>query len=197
MLVIGITGSIAMGKTEVSKYVRKCGYPVFDSDHEVHAFYDSKEAIELLQPYVPEAIIDGRVNREALGRIVLADREKLAVLETLVHAEVSRRRQTFLTTAEQQGHTLAFVDVPLLFETGGDKHVDITIIVSAPKELQYQRALSRRGMTEEKLKLILARQWPDSEKRKHADIVIENNGSLGDLHAAVDEILGNLESKVK
>jgi dephospho-CoA kinase len=192
MLVVGVTGSIAMGKTEVSKHLRTRGYPVFDSDSEVHALYASKEGVELLKPHVPEAIIAGQVNRNALSRIVLSDSNKLTALETLVHAEVAKRKKAFLAAAEQQGHALAFVDVPLLFETGADKHVDAIIVVSAPAQVQHERALSRPGMTEERLKLLLARQWPDSEKRKHADIVIENKGTLGSLYDAVDDAVKTL-----
>ncbi len=196
MLVIGLTGSIAMGKSEVANYLRKRGYPVFDSDREVHALYDSEDGVNLLRYHVPDAIIDGRVDRAMLSRAVLDDNAKLEKLESLVHQEIARRRNDFLSEMKTEGHQLAFVDVPLLFETGANEQVDVTLVVSSPEDMQVKRALARQGMTEDKLNKIISRQWPDSDKRKRADFVIENQGSLSDLHAAVDDVLKKITAKV-
>lgn len=189
MIRIGLTGSIAMGKSEVARILVEAGLPLFDSDKEVHKLYDSAEGAALLSPHVPDAIRNGRVDRSLLSKIVIADQTKLNQLETLVHAEIANRREAFAAAAENNGHSLVVFDVPLLFEKNLEKTVDVTVVVSAPETEQRKRALSRDGMTPEKLDMILSRQMPDREKRKRADYIIENNGTLADLAERTRAIL--------
>jgi dephospho-CoA kinase len=181
MIVIGLTGSIAMGKSEVANIMRREGIPVFDADHEVHTLYASPEGAKLLMPFAPDAIIDGHVDRQKLSGLVVDDPRKLDQLEKIIHAEIAIRRKTFNAKAESDGHSMAVVDVPLLFEKAADREVDVTVVVSAPLAHQRTRALARPGMTEEKLDMILKRQMPDVEKQARANYVIHNTGSLEDL----------------
>jgi dephospho-CoA kinase len=193
MKVIGLTGSIAMGKSEVAKTFREHGIPVFDSDAEVHALYDSQKGADLLQDEVPEATRQGRVDRKIITELVLRDATLLSRLEKKVHAEIRLRRNAFLKLVRKQGAGLTVIDVPLLFETGGDKDVDVTLVVSSSPENQRTRVFARPGMTQERLEMIMARQLPDAEKRRRADHVIENNGSLADLKKAVENFIHQVE----
>jgi dephospho-CoA kinase len=195
MMVIGLTGSIAMGKTEVAKIFSAEGLPIFDADHEVHVLYDSAEGAALLMPVAPDAIVDGRVDRSRLTAIVMADPEVLKAGEKRIHAEVAKRREEFVAEARANGHALAVVDIPLLFETGGDAFVDVTVVVSTPPHLQRNRALARPGMTPEKLEMILSRQMPDVEKRKRADYVIVNDGSLTQLKERTLAVLKQIKRR--
>lgn len=195
MIIIGLTGSIAMGKSEVASVFRAEAIPVFDADQEVHALYDSPEGAALLQPYLPEAIIDGKVNRPHLSKIVTQQPPLLEKLETIVHAEIAKRRTQFAAQAEKAGHSIIVFDIPLLFETSGEKQVDVTVVVSAPADLQYQRALARPGMTAAKLDMILKRQMPDAEKRRLANYVIINDGSLDDLAKSTLSVLNNIKKE--
>jgi dephospho-CoA kinase len=193
MKVIGLTGSIAMGKSEVAKVFREHGIPVFDSDSEVHALYDSKHGGDLLKADAPEAIVDGCIDRKILSALVASDASLLSRLEKKVHAEIRLRRNGFLEQARAQGAKLAVVDVPLLFETGADKDVDITLVVSSSLANQKARVFARFGMTQERFDVILARQMPDVEKRKRADHVIDNNGSLVELQTKVQNLIYKLQ----
>lgn len=181
MIKIGLTGSIAMGKSEVARILAEQGLPVFDSDKEVHKLYDSAEGAELLKPHVPDAIRDGRVDRSLLTQIVMKDKDQLNQLEKVVHVEIAARREKFTVTAQSQGHSIIIYDIPLLFEKNMENSVDVSIVVSAPEAEQRKRALARPGMTPEKLDMILQRQMPDHEKHKRADYVIENDGTLEQL----------------
>jgi dephospho-CoA kinase len=189
MIVIGLTGSIAMGKSEVASVFLEQGIPVFDADKEVHRLYDSTEGAELISAVVPGAIIEGRVSRSKLTQFVMADGGLLEKLETIVHAEIARRRTDFLRDASERGHSIAVVDVPLLFEKGGEKEVDVTVVVTCSESEQRKRALARPGMTQEKLAMILKRQMPDAEKRGRADFVIENDGTLEELNTKTLAVL--------
>ncbi len=195
MITIGLTGSIAMGKSEVARIFRDEGIPVFDSDAEVHRLYDSAEGAALLSPLLPDAIIDGKVDRPALSRLVLGNPQQLEMLERIVHAEIARRRSVFLADAQQQGHGIVVLDVPLLFETEGQKQLDSTVVVSAPQDLQRQRALERPGMTEEKLNAILERQMSDAEKRRLANYVIINDGTREELRKNTLATLSNIKKE--
>ena len=192
MIKIGLTGSIAMGKSEVGRILVGEGIPLFDSDREVHKLYDSSAGATLLQPIVPEAVQHDKVDRRLLSETVLADPLKLTRVETVVHAEIAKRRDVFTAAAESRGHAIVVYDVPLLFEKQLEKTVDVTIVVSAPETEQRQRALARDGMTQQKLDMIMSRQIPDQEKRRRADYVIENNSTLLALaehtRAVLDEI---------
>ena len=183
MLVIGLTGSIAMGKSEAARILAAYGLPVFDSDAEVHRLYDSEQGAKLIAPFVPQATRENKVNRELVTKAVLGDGTLLSKLEKVVHAEIRNRRKAFIAVVTARGGKAVVVDIPLLFETDSQKDVDKTIIVSANAATQRARALARPNMTEERLKMILARQMPDSEKRKLADAIIENDGTIEELKA--------------
>jgi dephospho-CoA kinase len=197
MIIIGLTGSIAMGKSEVARILVGEGLPLFDADKEVHALYDSSEGAELLQSLVPSAVKDGRVDRKTLSDHLVSFPEDLDPIEKVVHAEVARRRTAFLSEMKAQGHRFVAVDVPLLFEKGGDKDVDVTVVVSAPADQQRSRALARPGMTEARLEMILKRQMPDLEKRMHADYVIENTGTLQELRMRTLTVLDAIKKRTR
>lgn len=189
MIIIGLTGSIAMGKSEVARLMAAQGLPVFDADKQVHAFYDSQSGADVLKPLVPEAVKNHRVDRTTLSQCVLADPALLERIEQIVHAEIAERRKQFIAHHRAQNARTVVVDVPLLFEKSGDKDVDLTVVVSAPEHLQRQRALARSGMTQEKLDIIMSRQMPDQEKRRRATFVIENADSLETLARNTQNVL--------
>ena len=195
MIVIGLTGGIAMGKSEVAKVFVSEGIPVFDSDREVHRLYDSREGVDLLAPLAPTAVSDGKVDRKALSALVLADPALLEKLERLVHAEIRARRQAFIAAEKAKGTEMVVLDVPLLFETGGDRDVDVTVVVSAGEDVQRRRALARPGMTAEKLALVLKRQMPDAEKRRRAHHLIETTGTLEELHTRVLAVIAQIRKE--
>lgn len=195
MITIGLTGSIAMGKSEVAAILRAEGIPVFDADHEVHKLYDSKEGAALLQELAPDAVIEHRVDRQRLSDIVVKNPDRLGPIEKVIHAEIARRRKIFASQSERGGHGIIAVDVPLLFEKAGDKDVDVTVVVSAPAQVQRARAMARPGMTEAKLDMILQRQMPDAEKQQRADHVIHNTGSLDDLRNKTLAILATIRKE--
>ena len=188
MIIAGLTGSIAMGKSTVAKMFAALGAPVFDSDSAVREFYRSPgaAAVEAAFPGVLDA---GEVNRDKLAAATLGDPQALKRLEAIVHPEVGRLRKTFLERARAEGRRMVVVDVPLLFETGGDKTVDVVLVVSAAEATQRARALGRPGMTEAKLDAILARQTPDREKRRGAHVVIDTNGTLEQTRAQAAAVL--------
>ena len=183
MMIIGLTGSIAMGKSEAARILAAYGVPVFDSDAEVHRLYDSEQGAKLIAPFVPEATRENKVNREFVTKAVLADGTLLSKLEKVVHAEIRQRRKAFIETANARGVKAVIVDIPLLFETDSQKDVDKTIVVSASAATQKARVLARPNMTEERFKMILGRQMPDEEKCKIADVIIQNDGTIEELKA--------------
>lgn len=193
MKILGLTGSIATGKSEVAEILRSAGIPVFDSDAEVHKLYDSNQGIELVRALIPEAIVNNKVDRKIITKCVLKEPSLLARIEQQVHSEIRKRREAFLAMERTQSKPLVALDIPLLFEIGADKDVDVILVVSSTPEIQSTRALQRSGMTTEKLKMILDRQLPDFEKRKRADFVIENNGGMEELHKAVFEVIAELK----
>jgi dephospho-CoA kinase len=176
MLIIGLTGSIAMGKSTVASMFVQFGTPVFDADAAVRDFYsgDGAKAVENIFPGV---LLEGRVDRERLSQFVLCDVEALKRLEGLVHPVVAQARSKFVQRAASSGRRLVVVDVPLLFEVGGESSVDLIVVVSAAGPLQRARALARTGMTEERLDSILSRQTSDLEKRQRSHFIIDTNGS--------------------
>ncbi len=187
MLVIGLTGSIAMGKSEAARYFASLDFPVFDSDAEVHKLYDSAAGAALIAPYAPEAINNNKVDRAKLSALVTQTPALLSQLEKLVHAEIRMRREVFLTAAKQAGAKAAILDIPLLYETGAEKDMDKVIVISSSPEIQHQRALARPGMTEERFKLIRARQLPDDQKRKLADVVVDNSSTIQQMQKHLHE----------
>lgn len=197
MIVAGLTGSIAMGKSETAKMFAARGIPVFDSDAAVHDMYAAGgEAVEPLRTVVPEAIGPAGVDRRRLASLVQADPALLKRIEAIVHPLVRARQATFLADAALHAE-LAVLDIPLLFETGREKEVDVVIVVSTNPAQQRERALSRPGMTAEKLDFILSRQEPDAVKRARADYVIDTSVSLADTARHVERVIADIRAKGK
>jgi dephospho-CoA kinase len=191
MIILGLTGSIGMGKSTVAKMFADEGVPMFDADAAVHRLQGPEGAlVEDIEAHFPGTTGPEGVNRGALAERVLGEPEALRRLEALVHPAVAREREAFL--AEHASAPLVVLDIPLLFETGGSARVDKIVVVSAPAEVQRERVLSRPGMTAEKFELILARQLPDPEKRARADFVISTQGPLDATRRAVRRILACL-----
>jgi dephospho-CoA kinase len=188
MIIVGLTGSIAMGKSTVAGMFAEQGVPTFDSDEAVRAFYagDGTKAVEAAFPGV---VVGGQVDRERLGSQVLGDTEALKRLERLVHPAVAQARALFVERAAAAGCRFVIIDVPLLFETGGEASVDLVIVVSAPASIQRARALARTGMTEAKLESILSRQTSDAEKRRRAHFIIDTGGSVERTRAVVAQFM--------
>ena len=196
MIVIGLTGSIAMGKSETARMFAAEGIPVLDADAEVHRLYDAGgAAVAPLGRLVPEAIRNGKVDRAQLSAAIARDETLLPRIEAIVHPLVRARQQAFLADCRARGAAIAVLDIPLLFETGRDSEVDSVVVVTAPPEVQRARALARPGMTAEKLELILARQIPDAEKRRRADYLVDSAQGLQAARRQVAAILADIESK--
>ena len=173
MIVLGLTGSIGMGKSATAALFRELNIPVYDADAAVHEIYEPGGlAVGPVGDAFPGVIKDGRVDRTALRDRVLNDKEALKHLESIVHPLVGQTQINFRAEAEAAGAHIVVLDIPLLFETGGDKRVDYIVVVTAPSETQRQRVLSRPGMTEESFQAILEKQTPDAEKRARADFII-------------------------
>ncbi|WP_350335745.1 dephospho-CoA kinase [Coralliovum pocilloporae] len=194
MILIGLTGSIGMGKSTTAGLFSEFGVVVHDADAAVHALYASK-AVPLIAERFPDAVSDGRVDRQKLGALVLGDKSAMKELEAIVHPLVHQAEFDVLMSAEESGAWAALLDIPLLFETGGDKRVDVTLVVSAPTQIQKDRVLARPGMTEEKFAQILARQMPDDEKRSRADFVVETGSGIDDARAQVQAIVEQLKTR--
>ena len=196
MYLIGLTGSIGMGKSQTASLFRDEGVPVYDADAAVHALYEKGgAAVAPIGQLVPEAVVDGAVDRAVLGRHVLQDNDKLRALEAIVHPLAGQTQMQFLTQAVADGAEMAVLDIPLLFETGGDGFVDSVVVVSAPAALQRERVLARPGMSEEKLDDILAKQMPDADKRARADFIVDSSISVADAHRQVRAILEQLRGR--
>ena len=173
MIIIGLTGSIGMGKSGASREFRRLGVPLHDADATVHRLMErGGAAVPILERVFPQAVHDGRVDRPVLGKIVFDDPAALKKLEDIVHPLVRREERKFLQWCVRRRCPAAVLDIPLLFETGADARCDIVITMTAPAFLQKQRVLRRPGMTEERFKAILAKQMPDYEKRRRSDFVV-------------------------
>jgi dephospho-CoA kinase len=188
MIVLGLTGSIGMGKSTTAKLFAEAGVPVYDADAAVHRLYES-EAAPAIEAAFPGTTANGSVDRNRLSAQVVHDPSAMRRLEQIVHPMLGASRQKFLDAAEQSGTPVAVVDVPLLFETGGEKRVDAVVVVTTTPEIQRQRILARDNMTGEKLDAILARQLPDAEKRKRADFVVDTSHCLDPVRARIRDIL--------
>lgn len=188
MTIVGLTGSLAMGKSTVSDMFAELGVPTFDADEAVRNFY-AGEGASSIEAAFPGVVVSGQVDRERLGLRVLGDAEALRRLEGLVHPAVAQTRAQFVKQAQAAGRQLVIVDVPLLFETGGEANVDLVLVVSAPASVQRARALARAGMTEAKLQAILSRQMPDDEKKRRAHFVIDTRGKLELTRAIVAQFV--------
>ena len=187
MFIIGLTGSIAMGKSTTARLFAEAGAPVHDADAAVHRLYEGP-AVAAIEAVFPGTIRGGKVDRAALGQRVLGDAAALKRLEAIVHPLVRESETRFLSEAEAAGAKTVVLDIPLLFETGGEKRVDAVVVVSAPAEIQRQRVLER-GVSLERLEAVLARQVPDAEKRRRADFVVDSSQGIEHARAQVADIL--------
>ena len=188
MIVLGLTGSIGMGKSTTATLFAEAGVPVYDADATVHMLYEG-EAVSAIEAAFPGTTVDGKVDRNKLSARVVHDPAAIKQLEQIVHPMLGASRQKFLADAERSGAAVAVVDVPLLFETGGEKRVDAVVVVTTTPELQRQRILARDNMTSEKLDAILARQLPDAEKRRRADFVVDTSDGLDPVRQRIQDIL--------
>ena len=194
MIVLGLTGSVGMGKSTTAMMFAEENVPVFDADAEVHRLYDG-EAAPLIEAAFPGTTAGGRVVRERLAARVFADPRALARLESIVHPLVRAREKAFLADATAKGASVAVLNIPLLYETGGDERVDAVLVVTAPTDVQRARIFARPGMTEEKFKAMLSRQMADSEKRRRADFLIDTGHGPEAAHAGVRAVLKELAEK--
>ena len=188
MFVLGLTGSLGMGKSTTARFFAEEGVPVHDADAVVHRLYDG-EAMAAIEAAFPGSTTAGRVDREKLAARVLGDSGALKRLEVIVHPLVQDAERRLLAEAEARGEKVAVLDIPLLFETGGEERVDAVVVVSAPAGVQRSRALERPGMTVDKLDAILAKQMPDDEKRRRADFVVDTSQGFDAARAQVRAIL--------
>jgi dephospho-CoA kinase len=194
MIVLGLTGSVAMGKSTTAKMFAEEGVPVFDADAAVHRIY-AGEAVPLVEAEFPGVTVGGKIDRERLAAKVLNDPAALKRLEAIVHPLVRRAQQEFRAQTEKDGASIAVMDIPLLFETGGDARVDAVVVVTAPADVQRTRLRERPNMTEEKVAGLLARQMPDSEKRKRADFLIDTSRGFDSARADVRNVLRQLREQ--
>jgi dephospho-CoA kinase len=188
MFILGLTGSLGMGKSTTARFFAEEGVPVHDADAVVHRLYDG-EAAAAIEAAFPGTTASGKVDRDKLAARVLGDSAALKRLEAIVHPLVQEAERRLLAEAEARGEKVAVLDIPLLFETGGEKRVDAVVVVSAPPDVQRLRALERPGMTGDKLDAILAKQMPDDEKRRRADFVVDTSRGFEAARADVRAIL--------
>jgi dephospho-CoA kinase len=191
MFILGLTGSIGMGKSATAKMFAAEGVPVHDADAVVHALYDG-EATPAIEAAFPSTTASGKVDREKLGKHVFGDAAAIARLEAIVHPLVAKARDKFLSAAARSGAKVAVLDIPLLYETKGDARCDAVVVVSAPADVQRQRAFERPGMTEQKLETILAKQMPDAEKRRRADFIVDTSQGFDHARDQVRDILARV-----
>jgi dephospho-CoA kinase len=186
--VLCLTGSLGMGKSATAKLFAEAGVPVHDSDAVVHALYEG-EAVAAIEQAFPGTTAGGKVDRAKLSGMVVGDKTALARLEAIVHPLVGAARDQFLATAAASGALVVVLDIPLLFEIGGERGCDAVVVVSAPAETQRARALARPGMTEAKFAGLLAKQVPDAEKRRRADFIVDTSQGFDHARAQVRDIL--------
>ena len=196
MFILGLTGSIGMGKSTTAKMFADAGVPVHDADAVVHRLYEG-EAPPAIEAAFPGTTVGGKVDRDKLGKRVLGDAGAIQRLETIVHPLVAQARDRFLAEAERSGAPVALLDIPLLYETGGDQRCDAVVVVSAPGELQRRRAFGRAGMTEAKLAAIMTKQMSDQEKRRRADFVVDTSLGFEHARAQVRDILAKVATMAK
>lgn len=194
MIVLGLTGSIGMGKSTAAKMFREAGVPVHDSDEAVHRLYAGKAA-PLIEAAFPGVTRDGTVDRALLSQRVLGDAAALKTLEGIIHPLVRADADSFLAQHREAGTPLSVLDIPLLFETGGRGRIDKVVVVSAPAKQQRERVLARPGMTEEKFESILAKQVPDAEKRRLADYVVDTGSGFEVTREAIRAIIAELSGE--
>lgn len=194
MLIIGLTGSIGMGKSAAAQHFINRGIAVFDADAAVHDLYRGA-AVPRIEAEFPGVTSDGMVDRQKLGAALLKDPAGFPRLEAIVHPMVREAERRFLRDQAETGADLAVLEIPLLFETGADALVDVIIVVTADPEVQSARVLQRPGMTSDRLAQIRSRQMPDSEKRQRADFIVDTNGPIEGTRAALDAIIAKLRGE--
>jgi dephospho-CoA kinase len=194
MLIVGLTGSIGMGKSTAAAYLREQGMPVFDADAEVHRLYEGA-AVAPIEAAFPGTTAGGRVDRGKLSTALLLAPERFGELEAIVHPLVRASERAFLKAEAARGTKVAVLEIPLLFETGADKLVDATIVMSSTPELQRARLMKRDNITREKLERLIARQMPDAEKRARADFVVDTSGEISEGRAQLDVIVAQLRKR--
>jgi dephospho-CoA kinase len=196
MLIVGLTGSIGMGKSETAKMFARHGILVCDSDANVHTLYEKGgAAVEPVGAAFPGVVVDGRIDRELLSRQVVGKPEQMRKLESIVHPLVAASQRAFLEKSDASGAKIVVLDIPLLFETGGRARVDAIVVVSAPEDVQRRRVLDRPGMSAEKLDAILKKQLPDADKRAQADFVVDTSQGLAHAEAQVVAIIEALKTR--
>jgi dephospho-CoA kinase len=191
MRILGLTGSIGMGKSTTAKLFTEAGVPVYDADAAVHKIYEG-EAAPAIEAAFPGTTVDGKVDRAKLSAKVVHDPAAIKQLEQIVHPMLGASRKKFLDEAERAGAPVVVMDIPLLYETGGEKRVDAVVVVSTDAASQRERILARGTMTNEALDAILARQLPDAEKRKRADFVVDTSHGLDPVRTAISDILAEV-----
>ena len=194
MWIVGLTGSIGMGKSTTAQMFREEGVTVYDSDAAVHEIYRGPQA-QLIERAFPGSTQDGVVDRGRLAAMTLGRPEEIARLESIVHPLVQEMRRVFVEAERERGGKIVVFDVPLLYETGGEKEVDKVVVVTASAELQRERVMARSGMTDEKFSAILARQLPDSEKRKRADFIVHTDRGMETARQEVRAIVAALREE--
>ncbi|UNE54241.1 dephospho-CoA kinase [Bartonella machadoae] len=192
MKIIGLTGSIAMGKSTVADFFRQAGISVFSADDAVHQLYKSEPTLSLIARAFPSVIENDKVNRAKLSEILIKDHKKLQTLEKIIHPLVQKKEKEFINIARQRGEKLVVLDIPLLFETNGEKRVDSVVVVSAPSAIQKQRAMIRKNMNEKKFSFINARQISDEKKQERAHFVIDTGKDLENTRQQVLNVIKNL-----
>lgn len=196
MLLIGLTGSIGMGKSQTARLFEELGVPVYDADATVHALYaKGGDAVEPVGELFPDVIVDGAIDRARLSAHVINDAAALKKLEAVVHPLAGRAQFDFLRQHLARGTAMVALDIPLLLETGAQDRVDAVVLVSAPFAIQKQRVLARPNMSEEKFNAIIAKQMPDAEKRAHADFIVDSSISVDDARRQVRDILTALAGR--
>ena len=190
MLVLGLTGSLGMGKSTAAGMFARVGIPVFDADHFVHAIYaPGGAAVDAVEAAFPGVTVDGAIDRVRLGQRVVGNSVAFARLEAIVHPLVHKAANAFRGDAARRGYHIALLDMPLLFEIGADAYADAVVVVSTTFERQRERVLARSGMNEQRFAALLARQMPDAEKRARAHFVIDTGGTHADTERQVGELL--------
>jgi len=191
MRILGLTGSIGMGKSTTAKLFAEAGVPVYDADAAVHQLYEG-EAAPAIEAAFPGTTANGKVDRAKLSAQVVHDPAAIKRLEGIVHPMLGASRQKFFADAEATGAPVVVLDIPLLFETGGEKRVDAVVVVTTSSELQRERVLARGTMDETKLVAIIAKQMPDAEKRKRADFLVNTSHGLDPVRAEIKHILAEV-----
>lgn len=194
MLIVGLTGSIGMGKSTAAARFRERGIAVFDADAEVHRLYERDLVPDIAKAF-PQTVTNGNIDRQKLSAVLLDDPRRFKDLERIVHPRVREREHQFLNGEFDRGAALAVLEIPLLFEVGSDRDVDITVVVSAPLDVRRERVLSRTGMTQEKLDALIDRQTPEPIKLGRADYTVDTGGSIENCNSQIDAIIAKIRGR--